>query len=220
MEKRKKRELLTLEEEKDILGKKNIWNKWIFIKDLKNYTINVPGIYEISIKHKELKNRIIIYLGKAGGGNSTLSSRFSSYAKDGSHLSGFFKQFEKLDFILEFRWRITSTITTRRTKEEDRAKKVETEILNKVDYFLNKSENHKRRLSDLNKLIFIKSKEEIKSSILYEVKMKKKENVESIEFKMDDKIYNLDKEGWVLKKDGTRDKRRKGPLKKNEIPNK
>lgn len=221
-----KREELTTEDEVAHLGKKKYWSAWTDIYKTVDMELNAPGLYEQSIMVN--KERIIVYLGKT---NSTIGERFSSYIKNGSHLKRFYKQFKEAGFGIEVRWKEFTSMSTR-SVGEDRPKIEESKILAKVDYILNYQENNKRRIDDLNKLIgdekkfIIVDKIEVKQKLSEETAIKKKKCIEedkmektTISSKGKEKTYTnskgkektviVDEENYVLKKDGTRDKRYK-----------
>lgn len=203
----KKREDLTLEEEILYLGKMKLWSEWIPLSKVNTEILNQPGLYEQSILINE--ERIIFYLGKT---NSTLGSRFESYKKNGSHLKRFFRQFKEKKYVIEIRWREMTSMCTRKIGE-DRPKLEESKILVNVDYILNCQENNRRRIEDLNILIHKLDKDSKEIVDIVEVKKNKLLSEESNKkLTKNTKEKTLDVEGWVLKKDGTRDKRYKGPI--------
>lgn len=227
-----KREELTIDNEKEILGEEKEWSEWEEIYKIKTNQLNFSGLYEQCVNIEG--NRIIMYLGM---NNTTLGERISSYKINGSHLKHFYEQFKKHEIKIELRWKRRGYVSTRLKSENNRIKEEESTILSKIDYILNSQENNVRRIDDFNVLIkkycnkeiiildkIKKSKETLlkeKLDILsIEKKETKKEDVKDTNF-IKISYYNkknvliertVNKEGWVITRAGEKDKRYKKPF--------
>jgi len=103
-----------------------------------------PGVYEVSIipKGKTDKDRIPVYIGKAGGVGikQTLKDRSKQYAWDGSHKKEFYNTVLKEGGTIQMRFK---------TLDPKDVKTTETKHLQDLDYALNIMENGKKRPEDI-----------------------------------------------------------------------
>ena len=110
---------------------------------------NKIGLYEFrAVKGDETT---VFYMGKAGeikDNKSTIRNRLYKYLYNGSHIKPYLKELLKNDYKIEHRY-CKHVPSTRTTSESTYVKKMESNLLNTVDYALNKSENGDRRFNEV-----------------------------------------------------------------------
>lgn len=111
-----------------------------------------PGVYEVRIIPPGGKpsDAEVVYFGKAGGDGtkSTLNQRMRQYMLDGSHKKELYDAITKAGFEIQVRAAPVGK-ETRGSTSDEKVKQVESDILERYDYALNKMENGKLRLDQI-----------------------------------------------------------------------
>ena len=132
-------------------------------------TLGIPpgktGLYEWALGPADAAYEdqlFVLYLGKAGP-HGTLRTRLMAYLSSGSHLGPYMQEFLHLpyetrarksaavavEWVFWVRWRVLRNVVDRKQKVERLESHLETSLLKRYDYALNKIHNKKRRLDDI-----------------------------------------------------------------------
>jgi hypothetical protein len=112
------------------------------------------GVYEVRVVPPGGGKPIVIYLGKAGGEDtsSSLHQRMGQYMRDGSHKGDMYDAFLKGGCKIQIRT-VEEGASTRSATGSEHAKKVESHFLNVADYAANKMENGKLRFDEVSMVV-------------------------------------------------------------------